>query len=308
MVAGVENKKRGISWVIVAVVVVIVVWFSLPVGRRLTGGFFSSLRVQKVQAVNVNLSNFVGPNADSALQTMISQMISDKVTVTQSEKPQPAANAAVASQLAGFKAQLLGDRKDKPELLVTGAHAFTLTVDRARLQAILHEAGRPDLTIPPSMNGAKIGVSIPREIRARYGTCPRRARVTANVATPTPNSMQYTSCVLLSEGPSPAVSVPAGLDLQQLAQVALELAGMTQAQAGQFLKNVNWRSTLGIPIPRYMRSYETVKVNGVHGTLLNMAGRRGPTYALLWAKNGTVYSLVGYGNPGDAVSMANSLD
>jgi len=308
MSTGVGNKNRGIVWGIVAVVVLIVVWFSLPVGRRLTGSFFSSLRMQKVQAVNVNLSNFVGPNANSALQTMVSQMISDKVTVTHSEKPQPAANAAVASQLAGFKAQLLGDRKDQPRLLVTGAHAFTLTVDRARLQAILQEAGRPDLTIPASMNGAKIDVSIPREIRARYGTCPGRAHVTANVATPIPRSMQYTNCVLLSEGPSPTVNVPAGLDLQQLAQVALELAGMTQAQAQQFLQNVNWQATLGVPIPRYMRSYETVKVNGVHGTLLNMAGRRGPTYALLWAKHGTVYSLIGYGNPGDAVSMANSLD
>ena len=82
---------------------------------------------------------------------------------------------------------------------------------------------------------------------------------------------------------------------------------MTQQQAQQFLTNVNWKSTLGIPIPRYMRSYETVRVNGVQGTLLDMAGRRGPTYALLWAKNGRVYWLIGYGDSGTAVSMANSL-
>ena len=307
MTAGTSGRKRGAVWFIVTVGVIIIVWVSLPLTRRLTSRFFGSLRVQKVQAVNVNLSNFVGPDANPMLQNMVSQMISDKVTVTQSEKTQSAADAAAASQLAGFHAELLGDREDKPEIFVTGIHALTLTVDRERLQAILKEAGRPDLTVPQSVDGAQVQVTIPREVRARYGTCPGRPSATANVATPTPHTTQYTDCVVLSEGPSPTVNVPNGLDVQQLAEIGLELAGMTQAQAQQFLNNVNWKSTLAAPIPRFMRSYETVKVNGVQGTLLNMAGRRGPTYTLLWAKNGTVYSLTGYGNSGDAVSLANSL-
>lgn len=306
MAAGQSGKNRGAIWA-AAGAVVIIVWFALPATRHLTQRFFGSLRVQKVQAVNVNLSNFVGPNADSTLQNMVSQMISDKVVTTKSEETEEAADAAAASQLAGFRAELPSDRRDKPTLVVTGAHAFTLTVDRARLQAILKEAGRPDLTLPPAMDGAQVEISIPREVRARYGTCPGRPSATANVATPTPRSMQYNDCVILTEGPSPTVNAPAGLDLPQLAEIGLELAGMTSNQAQEFLGNVNWKSTLGVPVPRYMRSYETVKVNGVQGTLLNMAGRRGPTYSLLWAKNGTVYSLTGYGDSGNAVTLANSL-
>ncbi|MGB7023372.1 MAG: hypothetical protein WBD73_06185 [Candidatus Acidiferrales bacterium] len=307
MANGTTRRKRGAFWFIALVAVILIAWVSLPVTRRLTHRFFGSLRVQKVQAVSVNLSNFVGPDANPTLQNMVSQMISDKVTVTQSEKTQSAPDAAAASQLAGFRAELLGDRKDKPTIVVTGIHAFTLTVDRTRLQAILQEAGRRDLSVPQSVDGADVQVTIPREVRARYGTCPGRPSATADVATPTPHTMQYTDCVLLSEGPSPTVNVPNGLDVQQLAEIGLELAGMTSAQAQQFLNNVNWKSTMVAPIPRYMRSYETVNVRGVQGTLLNMAGRRGPTYTLLWAKNGTVYSLTGYGNSGDAVSLANSL-
>jgi hypothetical protein len=101
--------------------------------------------------------------------------------------------------------------------------------------------------------------------------------------------------------------VPQGLDFSKLAEIALEVAGMSPAQAQQFLQNVNWQETLGVPIPRFMRSYESVKVAGVNGTLLNMAGRRGPTYTLIWAENGMVYSLTGYGDSSDAVSLANSL-
>jgi hypothetical protein len=301
-----SGGKRWI-WPVLGIAVIVIVWASFPATRRLSERFFGSLREQKVQAVNVNLSNLVGPNADPALHQMITQMISDKVKVTVSEKPQRATDAAMASQLAGFHVELLSARKDAPELAVTGKHAFDLTVDRARIQEILKEAGHPDLVLPQSIDGATVAVTIPRAVMARYGECPGRPSATANVATPSPNSLQYVNCVRLREGPSPQVNVPQGLDFQKLAEIALEVAGMTQSQAQQFLQTVNWKETLGVSIPRFMRSYEAVKVNGVEGTLLNMAGRRGPTYTLVWAKNGMVYSLTGYGDSSNAVTLADSL-
>lgn len=295
-------------WLSAAVIVVLAVagFAGTSPGRRLIDRFVSSLRMRNVQAVNVDLSSFVGPNANPTIQQMISQMVSDKVTTTISEKPQKAATRAEATQLAGFPVALLGKRKT-PELMVNGKHAFVVTVDRSRLQAILKEAGRSDLAPPKSIDGARVSVSIPRSVRARYGTCPTKPKATANIATPPPSSTQYSDCILLAEGPSPDVEAPAGLSLQPLAEIGLELAGMTPQQARQFLHNVNWKSALGAPIPRFMRSYESVTVNGVKGTLFNMAGRRGPTYALIWAKDGIIYSIRGFGSSGDAVALADSL-
>lgn len=60
-------------------------------------------------------------------------------------------------------------------------------------------------------------------------------------------------------------------------------------------------------MPRFTRSWETVSVNGAPGMLLNAAGRRGPTYALIWSNKGIVYSLTGYGSPGDALPLAKSI-
>ena len=304
-----EMPKRNwrLIWVIIVAVVIVILFFALPPGRNLANKFFGSLRMQNVQSVNVNLSAFVGPNANRTLQDMVTQMISDKVTVTQNEKTQTAQNAAAASQLAGFSVELPSKRKDAPELAVGGQRAFDLTADRARLQAILKEAGRPDLNLPESIDGATISVKIPRIVRARYGHCPGMPSATADVATPTPNTTEYSDCVILSEGPSPVVNVPSGVDFEQLAQIGLELAGMTPDQSRQFLQTVNWKSTLGMSIPRFMRSYEAVTINGVKGTLLNMAGRRGPTYTLIWAKDGIAYSLTGYGDSADAVPLANSI-
>jgi hypothetical protein len=302
------TAKRGrVLWIGIAVIAVIGVGVSFGPGRSLSRRFFDSLREQKVQAVNVDLSNFVGPNANPSLHQMLTQMISDKVVVNVNENEQGAASPTVATQLAGFPVQLLSKRKDAPELAVAGAHAFDMTVDRARLQEILKEAGRPDLVLPQSVDGAKLSVRIARTVRARYGHCPGPPSATANVATPTPATTQYSDCVVLTQGPSPVVDVPAGLDIPQLAQIGLELAGMTPAQAQEFLHTVDWKATLGLSIPRFMRSYTAVHVNGVQGTLLNMAGRRGPSYTLVWAKNGMVYGLTGFGDSGEAVALADSL-
>jgi hypothetical protein len=293
---------------VAAVVAFVVAWLSVPVTQRLTQRFLDSLRMQQVQAVNVNLSNFTGPNANPTLQQMFTDMISKQVTTTVSEQPQPAATVSDASKAAGFSAQLPKARTDKPDLTVNGRHAFTLVVDRARLQSILQEAGRPDLVLPASIDGATVQVDIPRTLRARYGNCPRPPSATANVATPPPPSAtQYSDCLFVVEGPSPTVNAPAGLNLAQLAEIGLELAGMSPDQAKQFLQTVDWRATLGVSVPRFLRSYQGVTVNGAKGTLLGLGGRNGPTYTLTWQKNGMVYSLSGYGSSGDALSLAESV-
>lgn len=302
-----EARSKRWIWLVLVVLIVVVLCATFPPARRLSARFFNSLREQKVQAVNVDLTNLTDPNANPALHQMITQMISDKVKVNVSEKPQPAADAAAAGQLAGFRVELLSARKDAPKLIVTGERAFDLTIDRARLAEILKEAGRSDLQLPDSIDGAVVAAKFPRSVVARYGSCPGRPSAAANVATPPPATMKFDDCAILHEGPSPEVQVPQGFDFEKLAEIALEVAGMTPPQAQQFLQTVNWKQTLGVSVPRFMRSYESVKVNGVQGTLLNMAGRRGPTYTLLWAKNGMVYSLTGYGDSSDAVSLADSL-
>jgi hypothetical protein len=295
----------------IAVIAVVAVVLSLPQGQALVGRFFRSLRVQKVQAVNVDLSSFTNPNANPALHDMVAKMISDKVVVTKSEKNQPASDPAMAAKLAGFPVELLGNRKDSPKLVVSGEHDVTMTVDRSRLQAIFNEAGHPDLVVPQSLDGASVAVQIPRAVQAQYGNCPTPTTATnavaSNITGPTPASTEFSNCLRLREGPSPTVNVPRGLDIEHLAQIGLEVAGMTPAQSQDFLHTIDWKATLSMSVPRFLRSYESVKVNGVQGTLLTLAGRRGPGYTLIWAKNGTVYSLVGFGDSSEAVNLANSL-
>src|SRR6267143_313652 len=83
-----------------AVIAVAAVGLSLPAGQTLLGRIFKSLRLQKVQAVNVDLSFFTDSNAKPAVQQMVAQLTSDKLVVTVNAKDQPASDASAATQPA----------------------------------------------------------------------------------------------------------------------------------------------------------------------------------------------------------------
>jgi hypothetical protein len=306
------SPSKQLLWLALIVLVIVAGSLGIPAVRNIALKSLGSLRMQKVQAVNANFSPYVDANANPTLHQMVTQMISDKVQVEVNEEDSPVNDAASARQLAGFDVRLLSARKDTPKIVVGGSHKIAVIVDRSRLQAIATEAGHPDLVLPQSLDGATVGVQVPRSVQVQYGTCPGptdASKVIAdNITGPSPTTTQFSDCVRLREGPAPAVNVPAGLDIAGLAQIGLETAGMTPNQASDFLHTIDWKATLTLSVPRSLRSYEVVKVNGTNGTLLSMAGRRGPGYALIWTKNGIAYSLTGFGDASQAVELANSLN
>lgn len=298
-------------WAVLVITALVGGTLSTTAGRDLAQQWLHSLRLQKVQAVNLDLSPFVDPNSNPALHQMVAQMISEKVNVTVNEANQPVTDRAAATALAGFPVQLIEARKDAPKLVVGGRHELNMSVERARLQEILKASGHAEIAVPALLDGASLSVLIPRTLHAQYGTCPGRVTATNAIAgqviETAPPPGQYADCVRLSEGPSPIVNAPAGLDIRQLAQIGLEAAGMSAEQANQFFQAIDWKSILTLSVPRQLRSYEQVKVAGAGGTLLTLAGRRGPGYTLVWAKNGMAYTLTGFGDSSGALALADSL-
>jgi hypothetical protein len=303
------KSNRAGPWTALIIAVLLVASAFVEPARSFRHRVFSVFRIAKPQPVNVNIPSFSGPNANRQLQDMVSGMISPKVNVTLDEADQPAASAAAAGKAAGFAPQLPRARKDPPALIVTGAHAIQLSVDRGQLRTIFVEAGRPDVPIPASLEGGAVTVRTPRGIRAQYGNCPAPAAATlANqINGPPPPSADNGNCVVLTQNPVASTEAAAGLDVSQLVEIALELSGMSPNQARAFQRTVDEKSALVLSMPRNLRSWDSVTVNGARGMLVNTAGRRGPTWALIWTKNGMVYSLAGYGSSGDAMPLAASL-
>jgi len=118
--------------------------------------------------------------------------------------------------------------------------------------------------------------SVPRSVRLQYGNCLHGIGGDDDAKH---ESTGWSNCLALEEAPSPLVSLPSDLNIQQLAEIGLQLAGMSATQARELCQTFDWKSTLVLP-----------------------------GYVLIWVKDGIIYCLAGQGDSSKAVTLANSLD
>lgn len=288
----------------VVAVLVLTAIVSIPATRAWADQILNLFRVEQVTVVPVDFSGLKQLNG--TLGQQVSDLVSSSITMKQKPgNPVAATDAADASQKAGFTVRL-PQSATYTRLDVQGGAAFDFTVDRQKAQALLDEAGRSDLLLPQDIDGAVVSVTVPNSIQADYGTCPDPAQ--ADTARTGSMGRNYPDCVILSEIPSPTVNAPANVDVAQLAQIGLQFTGMTSEQAAAFTKNVDWTSTLVVPIPKNAATYQQVQVDGVTGTLIQRPVDDAPQFLLMWVKNGIVYAIGGMGsNSQQALDMANSL-
>ncbi len=283
---------------------------TIPATRALADQLLSMFRVQQVAVVPVDFTGMQQLTGDGVFGKQIGQLLSNSITLTRKPgDPVTAADAAQASQLSGFPVRLPQGMTPTSIRVQDGA-AFTFKVDRGRAQALLDEAGRSDLVLPASIDGADISVNIPAGVSVAYGNCPepKGDEPGFDLGGDGSPGRRYADCVILAEIPSPTVKAPAGIDVAQLAQIGLEFTGMSQAQAAAFTQTVDWTSTLIVPIPKNAATYRQLTVDGVTGTLIQRPADDAPQFALLWVKNGIIYAIGGLGSDSQkALQMANSL-
>jgi hypothetical protein len=304
--AGIFGRRWRFAWAASLAAAVLAISLLFPAGRSFAQRLLATLRVERVQTISLDLGPMdTGANHQSL--EALAKLLSADAIVTTNEKEVPADSQEAASQAAGFPVRLLSARTDTPTFEVSGAHAFHLTLDRSRLQDILDEAGRPDLLLPATIDGATVSVQVPRAIAVQYGACQKKGQSAAagpaNSATPTE------PCLVLLEAPSPVINVPSDLNIQQLAEIGLQMAGWDAVKARQFCQSVDWKSTLVLPIPPHVQSYENVNINGVRGTLMHFADSRNEhsSFALVWVDSGIIYGLIGQNEAASAVQLASSL-
>lgn len=306
--------RLSTAWGAAALVAAVVVLVSFAPARTWAQKFLAMFRVEKITVVPMDFNTLRGPNGDTTTAgKMLGQMISDNVVVTVHSEPQTVATRDEASQKAGYKVLLLSARTDPPQITVAGEQAFHMTINRDRAQAVLDEAGRSDLVLPASLDGATIAVQIPAAVVARYGHCPSEKPKSSggSPAPAAPQNVDVSDCVVVGQVPSPVVSVPPNLNIGQLIELGLQAGGMSAQQAHDFSQTVDWTSTLVLPLPRFANSYQTVNVDGIEGTLIDlprMGSRRPAGYTLMWVKGGFVYTLMGFGDSANAVAMAETLN
>jgi hypothetical protein len=307
---------------------VILVLTVAPV-RAWAESLLAIFRVERFTILEVDPSALKGNGLQNnpLLNQAISRVLSDEVTVTQKpQEPQSIADAATASKAAGFPVKLLPGETPSTLLLESGA-GMQMKLDRDRIQSIFDEAGRNDLQIPSSVDGATVGVRVPAGIMAFYGNCgdvapgrmffgsngggagPHGPKSLPNSAAGTkPAQEADATCISLIQLPSPVVSAPQEIDPAQIAQVALQFLGMNANDAASFTQTVDWTSTLVLPVIRGKSQYEQVHVNGNEAALLRPANQaKSGSFSLMWVDHGIVYGLSGTGDDTTAINLASQL-
>ncbi len=282
------------AWGVAATVIVVAMFVGVNPMSTWAQRVLAMLRVEKIAVVTIEPRTLMGNDEpNSRPYKLINQFIADNVVVTMDPgKPNVVASVTDAAQLTGYPIRTLGSLGAPQNILVHGETAFQMNLNRDRIEALLDEVGRSDIHIPESANGALIAVHIPKVAISTYGDC---------------RIHNADNCTYLAQAPSPTVSVPPDLNMSEIAEAALELAGMSSGEAHSFCQTVDWSSTLVVPIPRNTSSYETVTVDGVEGTLITEALPQGNQYSLLWVKNGVIHSVMGHGSSSDALALAASL-
>jgi anti-sigma factor RsiW len=331
----------------VGVAVMVLVLTVAPV-RAWAESLLAVFRVERFTVLEINpaaLKNN-GLQNNQLLNQAMGRVLSDEVTVTQKpQKPQLIADATTVSKVAGFPVQLLPGQTPSSLLLESGA-GMNMKLNRDRIQSILDEAGRSDLRIPESVDGAIVGVRVPAGVMAFYGNCGDEAsrmmgQAVTSQGTMNPSATKEHSivvhvggadkpvpeaggnqasrgnrinagdatCVSLFELPSPIVSAPQEIDPAQIAQIALQFLGMSANDAANFTQTVDWTSTLVLPVIRGESKYEQVHVNGNEAALLRSANQRqSDHFSLMWVDNGIVFALNGTGDDTTAINLASQLE
>jgi hypothetical protein len=289
------------AWVAIAVVALLALSMAFAPVRAIAGSFLGLFRVQSIDVVQIDPQQ-LATQLDSA---SFSAIMSENVKVTGGGSLQEVPDAQAASQLAGFAVRLPSDMQPVQLAYQPGSKA-EYKVNRQQLQALLAEIGHSDIQIPNQLDGAMVSVEVHGGAVAEFGDCRPLTSVEKDPDVQQPPTGR--SCTTLVQMPSPTISAPPGLDMEAIGQAYLQVLGMSPTDAAAYAKNVDWSSTLVIPIPRSGTSSSSVAVDGVTGTLITQyAGSPRGQYVLAWVKDGILYGLTGPGSGSNALDIANSL-
>lgn len=280
-----------IAWVSITALIILSLFVFYPPLRTAASDFLGIFRVRKFAAIPINISALEGnPTFADVLQTALS----DQVQFT----GDPDSSTAVysvhqASSLAGFHVRLpawLPEGYAGPSTMrVQDEVSLQVTVKVDHVRAIQEALGRTDVPIPPNLDGARVDVDIPKVFTAWYSS----PHGTLN----------------LIQAPSPEIHLPPDLNLEQLGEFGLRMAGMSEGEASRLAKTIDWANTLVIPVPMRYATYREVPVAGSTGLIIGEASTDEAEghWMLVFERDGIVYGLQGMTTPEQLITVAESM-
>jgi hypothetical protein len=285
------------AWAILAVALTLAIAFSFAPVRTLAGEFLGLFRVQRIQFVAVEEGQLPDKETLQAAAKTLEGVMRDQVQIQADGEPQ-VVDQATARALAPYPIRLPDAGLGEPQITLRPATRVSMQVDLASTRAMLAELGYDDIDLPDSLDGAEIEIDFAPLAIAAYGPCGPEAEDVDG------------ACTVFTQMPATEVSAPPELDLEQLGQAYLQLAGMSADEAARYSERVDWTTTMIVALPSSSDlGFREVTVDGVTGTLVRPSSRsrNADEYLVTWLKEGMVYALFGKGADEEALRIVGSL-
>jgi hypothetical protein len=281
---------------VAAAIVVVVSLFAFPAVRVSAQAMLDLFRVRRFSAVafdekRVEKLRSMKP-AEGAM------LVFDKTETVRDPGPgQAFTDPIAAAAAAGLDARRPGYLPDGLQLdsvFVHGAGEARLTVSEAKLRSVLDALDLRDVTVPAGLDGQVVDVKKPPTMVQRY------------------KNGRWKAALIQSN--SPELSVPAGLDIERLAEIGLRVIGLDAAEAKRVAQSTDWRTTLVVPVPLNASTFRQVTVHGLPGLLITTSARAAVDDSgqrdgsvVMWAEGDRVYAIAGNLGPADTLEMAESV-
>ena len=247
---------------------------SLAPVRAFASDLLSIFRVEKFVIVNVEderldeISEAIDENLFFGEEELL-QDPGDMVTVGSVDE---------AAVQAGFTPRTSVGYGDPTEIAVQGPMQIRYTPDIEALREVFSTLSLDPTLLPDNIDGQPFTFTMPSSVSLSY------------------YNEDIDTAFQIIQAPSPTADVPDGVDMQQLGEAMLQMLGMSPEEAANLSANVDWTTTLILPIPNTaLASIQEVSVDGTTGLLMDGVWEEGPdgefsnVNTIMWQKGGMVY-------------------
>jgi len=254
--------------------------FSFPTVRVAASEFLSLFRVQNITAVSISPEQIALLSQVAEGGTLPGELIIEN----EPGDLTPVNSIREAAALTGMtRVRTLGKLGTPDQIYVSDEGNGRFIIDLEGSRAILEAVGADPLLLPDNLDGANIEVAVFAGVDQQWG-----------------------DDLHLLQSESPLVEYPDGLDTAALGEALLQLLGMNEDEARRLAQDIDWTSTLLLPIPQDIANYREVTINGVSGIAISELD--GSAGTIIWQQDGIIYSLFGSRGMDELVELANSLE
>jgi len=278
-----------------AVALVAVALFAFPEVRVSAQAMLDLFRVRKFAAIEIDESHL---DRLKTLQSDNTLLVFDRhEQLVDPGLPQVFTSLAEATSATGLSARQPSQFANgviADTVTVVGASAGQLSVSEDKLRALLDALALSDVAVPSGIDGKLIGLRKEPTIIQHFKRGQWR--------------------VTLVQSKSPELSVPAGFDMERMAEIGLRVLGLDANEARRVARDTDWRSTLVVPVPLNASTFRQVTVRGQQGLMITTSGepsedghRRRDGTVVLWSEGDQVFGMMGNMSPQEVLMMAESV-